>query len=108
MGALYLQEREADKAIEWLERAHQIDPGDAVNNTNLSAYHAYKDDYEKSQRFAEASLRSDPSSVRARYMLAFSLVQQGKNVDSARQHLERIQNVFGPARNLLLSLTPKQ
>ena len=108
LGALYLQEGEADKAIEWLKRAHRIDPGDAANNTNLSAYHAYKDDYEKSQRFAEASLRSDPSSVRAHYMLAFSLVQQGKNVDSARQHLERIQNVFGPARNLLLSLTPKQ
>ena len=108
LGALFLQEREADRAIEWLERAYRIDPTDALNNTNLSAYHAFKDDYEKSQHFAEASLRSDPSSARARYMLAFSLVRQGKELASARQHLEEIQCVFGPARNLLLSLTMKQ
>ena len=108
LGALHLQEREADKAIAWLERAYKIDPTDAANNTNLSAYHAFKDDYAKAQYFAEASLRSDPDSSRAHYMLAFSLVRQGKNMDSARQHLEKIQDLFGPARNLLLSLTPKQ
>lgn len=108
LGALQLQEREADKAISWLERAYRIDPTDAANNTNLSAYHAFKDDYAKAQYFAEASLRSDPDSSRAHYMLAFSLVRQGKNMDSARHHLEQIQDLFGPARNLLLSLTPKQ
>lgn len=108
LGALQLQEHEADKAITWLERAYRIDPTDAANNTNLSAYHAFKDDYAKAQYFAEASLRSDPDSSRAHYMLAFSLVRQGKNMDSARHHLEQIQDLFGPAPNLLLSFTPKQ
>ncbi len=56
--------READKAIEWLERAHRIDPGDGANNANLSAYHAYKDDYEKSRRFAEASLHRERMWIR--------------------------------------------
>ena len=47
LGALYLQGRETDKAIEWLERAHRIDTGDAANNTNLSAYHVRQDNISK-------------------------------------------------------------
>ncbi len=108
LGALYLQEREPEKAIPWLNKAWRIDPNDSPNNTNLSVYYAYKDDFAKSEEFAVASLRSNPNSTQAHYMLAVSLLKQGKDTESARAHLDQIQSSFAPAKNLLLSMQPKE
>ncbi len=108
LGALYLKNRDPDNAFPWLDKAWQIDPNDSPNNTNLSAYYAYKDDYPKAEEFAAASLRANPNSTHARYMLAVSLLKQGKNPESARTHLDQIQGSFAPAKNLLLSLQPKE
>jgi tetratricopeptide (TPR) repeat protein len=108
LGALYLKERDPDKALPWLNKAWRIDPNDSPNNTNLSAYYAYKDDYAKAEEFAVASLRTNPNSTHARYMLAVSLLKQGKDTAGARIHLNQIQGDFAPARNLLLSMQPKE
>ncbi len=108
LGALYLKDRDPDKAFPWLDKAWRIDPDDSPNNTNLSAYYTYKDDYAKAEEFAAASLRANPNSTHARYMLAVSLLKQGKNTEGARTHLDQIQGSFAPAKNLLLSLQPKE
>jgi len=108
LGALYLKARDPEKAIPWLNKAWRIDPKDSPNNTNLSAYYAYKDDYAKAEEFAVASLKTNPNSTHARYMLAVSLLKQGKDMESARTHLNQIQGAFAPARNLLLSMKPKE
>lgn len=107
LGALYLQESKPDQAAPWLERAYRIDPNDSVNNVNLSAYYANRGDYVKAEEHAAAGVRMDPNSVRGRFMLAVALVRQGKDVEVARGHLNQIQNQFGPARSLLLSLKPQ-
>jgi len=108
LGALYLQERNPEKAVPWLEKAHRIDPFDAGNNINYSAYYANLGEYAKAEDHANAGLKADPASVRGRFMLAVALVKQGKNVDSARAHLDQIQNQFAPARSLLMTLMPRQ
>lgn len=108
LGALYLKEGDPEKALPWLNSAWRIDPNDSPNNTNLSAYYAYKDDYAKAEEFATASLKSNPNSTQARYMLALSLLKQGKDTESARTHLGLIQGAFSPAKNLLLSMQPKE
>ncbi|MCX6611557.1 MAG: hypothetical protein NTW74_11990, partial [Acidobacteria bacterium] len=108
LGALYLKERDPEKALPWLNRAWHIDPNDAPNNTNLSAYYAYRDDYAKAEEFAVASLKTNPNSTHARYMLALSLLKQGKDTENARSHLNQIQGAFAPAKNLLLSMQPKE
>jgi tetratricopeptide (TPR) repeat protein len=106
LGALYLQNREPDKAIVWLEKAFQIDPNDAGNLVGLSAYHATLGNFANAEKYARASLNSDPNYVRARYMLGVALVRQGKNLSDALGHLEAIQNTFVPARSFLKSLKP--
>jgi tetratricopeptide (TPR) repeat protein len=108
LGALQLQERQPDKALPWLLKAKDIDALDAANNLNLSAYYAFIDDYSKAESYAAASLRTDPNSAKAHYLLAFALVRQGKNLDYAKSHLSGIQNDFAPAKLLLNSLNPKQ
>ncbi len=106
LGALYLQNREPDKAIVWLEKAYKIDPNDVGNLVGLSAYHATLGNFADAEKYARASLSSDPNYVRARYMLGVALMRQGKNLDDARGHLEAIQNTFVPARTFLNSLKP--
>ena len=108
IGALYLKERDPEKALPWLNKAWLIDPNDSPNNTNLSAYYAYKDDYAKAEEYASASLRANPNSTHARYMLAVSLLKQGKDTEDARTHLNQIQSAFSPAKALLLSMQPKE
>lgn len=108
LGAIYMQQQQAAKAFLWMEKAYRIDPNDSVNNINLSAYYANEGKYQKAEEYAAAGLRADPQSVRGRFMLAVSLVRQGKNVDNARTHLNQIQNQFAPARSLLLTLRPNQ
>jgi tetratricopeptide (TPR) repeat protein len=108
LGALYMQENQPQGALAHLKRAYKIDPSDTVNNVNLSAYYANEGDFQKAEEYAVAGLKTDPNSVRGRYMLAVSLVRQGKDVNNARTQLNQIQNVFAPARNLLMTLTPRQ
>ena len=108
IGALYLKERDPEKALPWLNKAWLIDPNDSPNNTNLSAYYAYKDDYAKAEEYASASLRANPNSTHARCMLAVSLLKQGKDSEGARTHLNQIQGAFSPAKALLLSMQPKE
>ena len=108
LGALYLQERQPAQALPYLEQARKIDPTDGPNNVNLSAYYANMDDFNKAEEYALAALRANPNSARGHYMLAYAMVKQGKDVDSAKAHLKQIQNEFAPARKLLLSLTPQQ
>lgn len=108
LGALYLQESKPDLAGPWLEKAYRIDPADAVNNVNFSAFFANQGMYQKAEEHAAAGLKSDPGSVRGRFMLAVSLVGQGKDVENAKTHLGQIQNQYAPARNLLMTLMPRQ
>jgi tetratricopeptide (TPR) repeat protein len=108
IGALYLKERDPEKALPWLNKAWLIDPNDSPNNTNLSAYYAYQNDYAKAEEYAAASLRTNPTSTHARYMLAVSLLKQGKDTEGARSHLNQIQGAFSPAKALLLSMQPKE
>jgi tetratricopeptide (TPR) repeat protein len=108
LGALHLQARQPEKALPWLLKAKSIDALDAPNNLNLSAYFAFVEDYVEAERYAAASLRTNPTSAKAHYMMAYALVRQGKNMDSAKSHLTGIQNDFAPAKLLLNSLNPKQ
>ena len=108
LGAIYMQQQQAAKAFFWMDKAYRIDSNDSVNNINLSAYYANEGQFQKAEEYAAAGLRADPQSVRGRFMLAVSLVRQGKDVDNARTHLNQIQNQFAPARSLLLTLTPNQ
>lgn len=104
LGALYLQNNDLDAAKLYLDRARGLDSSDSPNNTNLSAYYAQRAEYARAEEFARLGLRNNPSSPRAHYMLAFALIRQGKDIESARQHLSQIDSSFGPARSLLLSL----
>jgi tetratricopeptide (TPR) repeat protein len=108
LGALYLKLQSPERALPWLEKARSIDPDDSPNNTNLSAYYAFKDDYPKVEAFAAASLRVNPNSTHARFMLAVALLKQGKSTELARTHLGQIQDEFIPARNLLQALRAKE
>lgn len=106
LGALNMQEHNFDKSVSYLERAALIDPADSVNNVNLSAYYAQIGNFQKAEALATAGLKTNPNSVRGRYMLAVSLVQQNKQLDTAKSYLNQIQKSFAPARNLLNAMTP--
>lgn len=106
IGALYLQQKDLLRAGTNLEKAYAIDPNDPFNNVNLAAFHVNTGNFAKAEQLANSSLKADPNSVRGRYVLAYALIQQGKDVESARVHLNNIQKVFTPARNLLNALNP--
>lgn len=104
LEAFYLKSPTLETAKPYLDRAREIDPNDGPNATNLPAYHAQRGEYLKAEEFARMSLKSDPSSAKAHYMLAFALINQVKDLKSVREHLTEIGDRFAAARSLLQSI----
>ena len=70
LGAMQLERRKTTAAIDLLERARRLEPGNTQTLYNLSGAYALSQRFAEAREAAEAVLRLDPSHARARALLA--------------------------------------
>ncbi len=107
LGALCLDLQRPQEASEWLARATELDPQDAVALANLSLARLRLDELPAAEAAARQSLQAYPLNARARYFLALSLLGQKKAPDEIAFHLTQASDSIPAARRLLEELKPK-
>jgi tetratricopeptide (TPR) repeat protein len=83
LGARYMQTEQYDKAIEQLRSACKLDPGAALAQENLGAALLLARKPGDAEMAARRAKDLDPRSMRARFIVAISLVEQKKGFDEA-------------------------
>ncbi len=104
LGAVYLQTHRFPEAIAMLQRARAIDDHDAPNASNLALAYLQVHKLVEAEAAARGSIAANALNPRARFFLAVSLLEQGKERQEAVFQLKQAQDSFPPAQALLARL----
>ncbi len=101
LGVQYMRGGRVAEACAAFERATAIDPADSLAETNLAFALLSLRRFAEAEAAARAGLRADGLSVRARFYLAISLLEQNKPRKEVLFHLSKASPQLEPARMLL-------
>jgi tetratricopeptide (TPR) repeat protein len=104
LGAVYLQTHRFREAIAMLQRAQAIDDHDAPNASNLALAYLQVHQLVEAEAAARGSIEANALNPRARFFLAVSLLEQGKERQEAMFQLKQAKDSFPPAQALLARL----
>jgi tetratricopeptide (TPR) repeat protein len=90
LGAMYLQNRDVDQAIAYLQKALEIKPDATEAQYSLGNAFRFKQDFAEAIPAYEAALRARPNNIRARNGLAISLAATGKTNEAVEQFGEAV------------------
>jgi tetratricopeptide (TPR) repeat protein len=104
LGAVYLRTQRFPEAIAMLQRAQAIDDHDAPNASNLALAYLHVNNLVEAEAAARGSIEANALNPRARFFLAVSLLEQGKERQEAVFQLKQAKDAFPPAQALLARL----
>ncbi|MDX2270181.1 MAG: hypothetical protein NW208_18920 [Bryobacter sp.] len=104
LGAVRLEAREFPAAYEALHHALELDPQEGAALTNLPLVLLHLHRLTEAEEAARTCLRTNAANARARFYLALSLLEQGKDRKEATFHLTQAQADFPAAAKLLQQL----
>jgi Flp pilus assembly protein TadD len=104
LGAVYLQTGRFAQSIETLNRAMAIDKNDSAACSNLALAYLQVAKLSEAETAARNSIDANALNPRARFFLAISLLEQGKEHKEAVFQLKQAKDAFPPAKSLLARL----
>ena len=101
LGTRYMSMRQYKQAVSEFQKAAAIDSNSAPTYLSLTVAHFFDGNYSAAEAAGRRALELDPESTATRYVLARSLVQQGKGTPEALELLRQSEAKYPNARLVL-------
>lgn len=101
LGTRYMSLRQYKQAVSEFQKATAIDPNSAPTYLSLTVAHFFDGDFAAAEGAGRRALELDPESTATRYVLARSLIQQGRGTPEALELLRQSEAKFPNARLVL-------
>jgi len=102
LGIIYLETKQYDLAIKYLEKLVEIEYKDTAALQNLSGLYIQKGDYKKAIYYAEETLKVSPKEVIALLNIGFSRINMGESELSKKYILKALKIEPQNTRGLIL------
>ncbi len=108
LGIQHLKANACETALEYFQKAVELDPGAREPLVNLAATLVTLERPVEAETVARKALRLDGGHASARYLLGLALLQQQKNTSEALDHLQRASETLPRARLAIAEAAQKR